>query len=181
MGVGGLLLRRKGSRNMALALVATITFVTVAFSLISGRGSGEEAPKVGAKAPDFELASLDGRTIKLSDLRGKGVMINFWATWCGPCRFEMPTMEQIYQEYEDKGLVILALNLEEDAIVAKKFVDEFQLTFPTLLDIKGTVAQQYGLIGLPTSYFVGRDGVIRDINVGAMDYDLLLSKVRKIL
>jgi len=181
MGVGGLLLRRKGSRSLALALVATIAFVTLAFFLLSGRGGGEEAPRIGAQAPDFELASLDGGTVKLSNFRGKGVMINFWATWCGPCRFEMPTMDKIYREQKDKGFVILAVNLQEDGATAKRFVDEFQLTFPTLLEIKGTVAQQYGLIGLPTSYFVGRDGVIKDINVGAMDTELLTSKIRKIL
>jgi cytochrome c biogenesis protein CcmG/thiol:disulfide interchange protein DsbE len=141
------------------------------------------APKVGQPAPDFALWSLDGQTIRLSDLRGRVVLINFWATWCGPCRAEMPEIETVYREFKDQGFVVLAVNeenvsLEEARKLARDFRDELDLTFPILLDgPEGQVFRQYRLYGLPSSFIVDRDGVIRTVRFGPLSRDFLRAKL----
>ena len=126
----------------------------------------------GHLAPDFALNTLDGKKIRLSDLRGKKVvLINFWATWCPPCRLEMPTMQQIYSEHGKRRLEILAVNIEPDAKEEiRDFVKELRLTFPILLDPDMAVTRKYRLFGLPVSLLVDREGVIRAKEVGYHDW-----------
>jgi peroxiredoxin len=129
--------------------------------------------KVGERAPDFELESLDGDKIRLSDLRGKTVILNLWATWCGPCEEEMPAFQQFYQDHKDKDLEILAVNMtsfetEKDAIVP--FVNKYGLTFPILLDKEAKVAKAYNIYNIPLSYFINADGVIKQ-KAGPMTYE----------
>lgn len=137
-------------------------------------------PKEGFTAPDFTLELLEGGEITLSDLRGKPVIINFWATWCGPCREEMPAIEKIYRDYRDLGLVVIGLNLTsqdtEQAVTA--FIQEFGLTFPIALDRNASVSRRYQLKGLPTTYFIDSQGVIQSVVVGGpMSEALIQSKV----
>ncbi len=124
--------------------------------------------KVGNPAPDFALPSLDGKTVRLSDLRGQVVLINFWATWCPPCRMEMPAIQDAYEANHQKGFTVLAVSVAEPASSVRSFVQEFGLTFTPLLDSKGEVSSRYRAMGLPTSVFVDREGVVRAIHVGAM-------------
>lgn len=126
------------------------------------------APQKGFLAPDFTLETLDGETVTLSDLRGQVVIVNLWATWCGPCRLEMPAFKKAYEEYKDRGLVILAVNsTSQDTVSAvETFVAEYQLSFTVLMDYKGVAARLYKLSALPTTFFIGRDGVIRRAVVG---------------
>ena len=126
------------------------------------------APQKGFLAPDFTLETLDGETVTLSDLRGQVVIVNLWATWCGPCRLEMPAFKKAHEEYKDRGLVILAVNStsQDSPDAVKAFVAEFELPFTILMDYDGTVARQYKLSALPTTFFIGRDGVIRRVVVG---------------
>lgn len=120
----------------------------------------------GKEAPDFELTSLDGRRkVKLSDLRGKVVLLDFWASWCGPCREELPHIEKIHKELSGKGLVVLGIN-DEPPDVAKKFVKEQGLTFTTLHDDGGKVHRLYGVEFIPTTIIVGRDGKVVERFVG---------------
>jgi cytochrome c biogenesis protein CcmG, thiol:disulfide interchange protein DsbE len=122
-------------------------------------------------APDFTLQILDGKTIRLSDLRGQPVLINFWASWCGPCRLEMPELIRIYEAHRSEGFAILALNdTSHDSLPAvKAFVEELQLPFPVLLDETGAVSTDlYQLRGLPTSVFVNQEGVIVRTYLGTM-------------
>lgn len=132
---------------------------------VGAPGSG---PEVGLTAPDFTLELMSGGQVSLSSLRGNAVVINFWASWCGPCRAEMPAIENIYNEYKQQGLVVLAVNatIQDSLIEAQAFVTQYGLTFPILLDSDGTVSNAYRLSGLPTTYFIGRDGVIKKINIG---------------
>lgn len=125
-------------------------------------------PEVGLLAPDFTLELMSGGQMSLAELRGNVVIINLWASWCGPCRAEMPAIENIYNEYKDRGLVVLAVNVtaQDSLIEAQAFVTQYGLTFPILLDIDGDVSYQYRLTALPTTYFVGRDGIIKKINIG---------------
>jgi peroxiredoxin len=136
-------------------------------TLSSQYGLADEAPNVGKHAPDFVLPGLDGVKIKLSDLRGKPVVVNFWATWCGYCIVEMPLLQQAYDANKDKGLVILAVNDGETSARAEEFIQANGYTFTVLLDFYGDVVPFYKVRGLPTTFFIDKEGVIRDIRVGA--------------
>jgi len=111
-----------------------VMLVLIGFALYQ---TGEsEAVEVGRTAPDFELTTLDGKTVRLSDFRGKGVLINFWASWCKPCRDEMPAIQRVYERHRDKGLEVLAVNIAETEVTVDGFVRHLDLTFPILLDPK---------------------------------------------
>jgi len=127
--------------------------------------------KTGVKAPDFELKTLTGETVKLSDLKGKKVMLNFWATWCPPCKAEMPEMEQFFKE-DHKDLEILAVNIDPQLDV-KGFADQNGITFPILLDEKDEVNAKYHIISIPTTYFIDSQGIIQDKFTGAMPLEAM--------
>ena len=135
--------------------------------------------EVDQPAPDFFLRTLNGRSVRLSDYRGKTVVLNFWASWCPPCRREMPDFQTLWEERGPSGpddLVILAVNLlPEDTIAAAEgFVDEFGLTFPILLDTsRGEVSQRYGVQALPATFFIDRDGIVRTTALGSVFGHLL--------
>ena len=124
---------------------------------------------VGSQAPEFMLQSLDGSVIDLKDLRGRAVVLNFWATWCVPCRAEMPALQDAYSEQQDQNLVVLAINMEEGEKQVKEYVNELKLTFPVVLDKDGSVGRLYTLLGLPSSFFVDRNGAIRAISFGSIN------------
>jgi len=121
-------------------------------------------------APDFTLADLNGRRMRLEDLRGKVVFLNFWATWCPPCILEMPTMEKLHQEFGGKGLVILAVNFRENPEQVKAFLKQHQLTFTTLLDPKGKVFELYQAWSLPTTTIVNKKGQAVGKVIGYRDW-----------
>jgi len=129
-------------------------------------------PEVGHPAPDFALPTLAGKTVRLVDFRGqKAVLINFWATWCAPCRLEMPTMEKGYQKYKGKGLEILAVSVDAGPKSAvKNFMDELGLTFPALLDPDMKVFQLYRLFAIPASFLIDKQGIIRFKELGYRDW-----------
>lgn len=144
----------------------------------------QSAMAAGKLAPDFTLRNLAGEPVKLSNLRGRPVLINFWASWCAPCRLEMPELVRAYATHQAQGFVILAVNpTVEDALPdVKAFVNEFNMTFPVLLDETGEVTNQlYRLRGLPTSVFVNRTGRITHIQLGAMTNQQLTAFVSEIL
>lgn len=133
----------------------------------------QDSLKIGMTAPDFELKTLAGDTVKLSDYRGKKVFLNFWATWCGPCKEEMPAMESFYQSHQE-DVVILAINALNTEIEGEKkvedFVEEHQLTFPIVLDENGETLESYHVTHMPTTYFIGADGTIKELpHRGPMD------------
>jgi peroxiredoxin len=111
-----------------------------------------------APAPEFSLPTPDGKTIALAQLRGKVVFLSFWATWCPPCRVEMPSMERLYREFKDQGLVMLAVDMGESGRQVVRFMKEFRLTFPALLDADSQVASRYGVQGIPTTFLIDRSG-----------------------
>ncbi|WP_026907288.1 peroxiredoxin family protein [Paucisalibacillus globulus] len=134
---------------------------------------------VGNIAPDFQLQTLEGDNVKLSDFRGERVMLNFWATWCPPCRAEMPDMKQFHQ---DKDVVILAVNLtdaEKDLQQVEDFVNEYELTFPILLDENIEVAELYMIQPIPTSFMIDSNGLIHYKAFGAMNYELMVQELEK--
>ena len=158
-------------------------FVSADRSGISTAGQ-VPAPQKGFLAPDFELKTPAGETIKLSDLRGQAVLVNLWATWCPPCRAEMQTIETVYNEYKDQGFVVLAVNMtyQDNQLEIMPFVTEQGLTFPILLDETSDMAKDYQLQSLPSSYFIGRDGIINEVVIGGpMAEALLRTRIENIL
>lgn len=141
----------------------------------------ETAPRKGFLAPDFTLTTLDGDTVRLSDLQGKPVLINFWASWCGPCRAEMPHIQAAYEGHADDGLVVLGVDQSESPPAVARFVEEFGLTFPVPMDSDGKVSAAYQARALPTSFFVDADGVIRETFTGPMSAGLIESLLERIL
>ena len=142
------------------------------------------APRQDFLAPDFELTSSTGETVRLSDLRGKPLIVNFWASWCEPCRYEMPAMQRVYQEYSSQELEILAVNsTSQDTLKdALDFAAQQGLTFPILLDQQGDVSSTYRVQALPSTFFVRPDGVIQEVVVGGpMSEALLRTRVERLL
>ncbi len=121
-------------------------------------------------APEFTLKDLNGREVSLKDHRGKIVFLNFWATWCPPCRDEMPSMEKLYNEFRKEDFVILAIDLQESERRVKAFRDEFKLNFPILLDSDGMIGLAYGVRSIPTTYLVDREGYLIGGALGARNW-----------
>jgi peroxiredoxin len=142
------------------------------------------AQTVGDTAPAFTLKTLDGNSVSLSDFKGHPVVINFWASWCVPCRHEMPVMVEAYRAPNDSGLIILAVNSrdqETSTRAVRRFVAEFQMPFPVLLDEHGDVRRRYGLRGLPTSVFIGADGMVRGVIIGPFTPSAFETHLKEIL
>ena len=135
------------------------------------QGDQQEAAvgiNVGEIAPDFTLLDLDGNEVGLSEFRGEVVFVNFWATWCPPCRAEMPDIESLYQEYKDKGVVVIGIDIGESEATVRQFVQQGGYSWTFVLDSTGAVAANYNIRAIPTSFFIDREGVIQAINTGAM-------------
>jgi len=128
----------------------------------------EIGPSQGFLAPDFSLTNLEGEQITLSELRGRPVMINFWATWCGPCRIEMPHIQDRFERYADEGFLVLAVDFDEPAGVVEAFRDELGLTFDLLLDPGAEVQELYRNRSYPSSFFIDPNGVIQVQHIGVM-------------
>ncbi len=147
--------------------------------------SKSDAPiglEVSYAAPHFTLQQLDGSKVHLSDFKGKTVMLNFWATWCPPCRAEMPEMEQFYKDMKDQDVEIIAVNLTESESSienVKTFKAEQGLSFPILLDEKGTAGSRYEIVSVPTTYFLDENGVIHFKHVGPMSYETMKDYMEK--
>lgn len=149
---------------------------------IAQAGNASVGLKIGQRAPDFELKQLDGQTVKLSDYRGKTVMLNFWATWCPPCREEMPHMQQFHTENEKDGVVILGVNATSTEIsvpVVDSWLKEWGITFPIVLDEQGEVIKTYRVNSYPATFVIDGDGVIRHKHPGPMNMQMLKDARKK--
>ena len=163
---------------MRLAMAGTVVFLMVAMIGIVGAAAPDILPvaernvvKLGEPAPNFQLRDLNGRLVALSDLRGKVVLLNFWATWCGPCRVEMPAMEQLYRTFSRKDFEILAVSTDAQGVaITRPFQQENHLTFPILHDADYRVGLAYGARSLPMTFMVDRQGVVRHQIFGARDW-----------
>ncbi|MGA2765600.1 MAG: TlpA disulfide reductase family protein [Spirochaetia bacterium] len=172
-------------RNLVIFLGAVVLAANVSAETAVQRmqGLGLAVASKPIDPIEFELQSLPGAPVKLSSLKGKVVFLNFWATWCGPCRSEMPSMQRMYESLRADGLEILAVNLMEDAPRVKGFAKELKLTFSILLDSNGRVGAQYNARAIPTTYLVDRRGLIFARAVGARQWDTpeMLDLLRGIL
>ncbi len=143
-----------------------VTFVFFALVFSAGLVSAAQAETMGELAPDFTLKSRSGENIKLSELRGEVVMINFWASWCAPCRQEMPLLEDMYDKYSDLGFTLLGVNVEEDSSQATNMLREIPVNFPILFDNTNRVSKLYKVVAMPTTVLVDRDGNMRYLHRG---------------
>lgn len=122
----------------------------------------------GQPAPDFSLPALNGDTVRLSDLKGQVVLVNLWATWCPPCKAEMPAINAFYQAHHEAGFTALMANAQEDEATVRPFIEAKGFTFPVLLDSQGDLMRQYGVRGLPTTFIIDRNGIVRHLQTGAI-------------
>ncbi len=160
----------------SITILCLIVVMLGIFILLQGKDAFFNAYKKpllkpGLPAPDFSYPGLDGKMVSLSDYRGKVVFLNIWATWCPPCREEMPSMEKLYRELRGEGFEILAVSI--DALGAKAvapFMKEYRLSFPALLDPKGTIQQLYGTTGIPESFIIDKKGIIAEKIIGARNW-----------
>lgn len=137
----------------------------------------------GNIAPEFELKTLDGESVKLSDFRGKKLIVNMWATWCPPCRAEMPDMQKFYDKYKDEDVAILSVNMttsEKSVDDISKFLNEFEITFPVVLDEENKVAMTYQTFSLPTSYIIDSKSIIQQKVTGPMNYEMMDKMISEI-
>ena len=150
----------KGLRSILLILLASVL-------LITGCSTGpDQGPRVGKPAPDFQFQAADGQATSLSNLRGKPVLLNFWATECPPCVWEMPWLQEVYEEWSGKGLVLLAINIGESSSRVQAFMQSEGLSLPVVLDVEGDIARKYNIIGIPSSFFIDKDGVLQAMRIG---------------
>lgn len=163
----------KGSKPF-VAIVA-IAVLALVFGIVWLQSSKYEPPKVGKAAPDFALVDLNDKEVRLSNLRGKVVFLNFWATWCKPCKEEMPSMEVLHKNFEKDGLVVLAVSI--DRVTTTKdippFIKSMNLSFPVLIDSWGKTDMPYKRMGVPETFIIDQEGVIREIVIGPRDWTRL--------
>lgn len=168
---------RRTSRRSLVILIIIIAMI-IPISTAAAATLTQDLAELGFSTPrerlpsiDFTLQTTDQQTRSLSDYRGKVVFLNFWATWCGPCRAEMPSMQLLYEELQDEGFEIVAVNLGERPAPVNTFINEYGLTFPVLLDQRQTVGTQYGARSIPTTFLIDRNGDILGMAVGSREWD----------
>jgi len=143
-------------------------------ALLAAAGAAHATVQPAAAAPDFTLRSVDGPNLRLAEQRGRVVMVNFWATWCGPCRQEMPHLNKLYDKYRDSGFVLLGVNIDDNARAAIDLSAKMGLKFPVLLDTDKTVSRLYDLGSMPATVLIDRDGRVRHLHRGYRDgYELV--------
>jgi DsbE subfamily thiol:disulfide oxidoreductase len=175
------------NRNAWRVLSALILAGGLGWAYATRPQSGAAAPavastRVGAPAPEIALPMLSGETRTLADLRGQVVILNFWATWCGPCRAEMPALAEIQTQYASRGVIVIGVNQREDAGSIRRYLDSIGVDFPIALDPTGESNRQYRVLGLPTTYLIDRQGLIRDaVFGGPMARALIESKLAPLL
>jgi peroxiredoxin len=140
--------------------------VALALGAAAGAAAGAPSASAGAGAPDFTLRSADGPNVRLQEQRGRVVMVNFWATWCGPCRLEMPHLNRLYGKYRDAGFTLLGVNIDEDPAKAVSLAARLGLQFPVLLDSEKKVSRLYDLSTMPSTVLIDRDGRLRYVHLG---------------
>ena len=161
-------------RRRLIVMVAGFAILALAFGVVWLQSAKYEPLTVGMVAPDFSLPDMEGKTRRLSDYRGKVVFLNFWATWCKPCKEEMPSMQILWDNFRSEDFVMLAVSM--DRVTTKKdispFVENLRLTFPVLTDSWGQTDKRYKLMGVPETYLIDQKGILREKVIGPRDWTL---------
>lgn len=167
--------------KLVLAALPLLFFAAPITACTESESAPPEGVNEGKRARDFTLANLAGIDVSLSDFQGQVVLVNFWATWCAPCRDEIPGFEQVYRTYTDDGFVVLGVNLQESRDQVEPFLDSMDVTYPILLDQGGDVTSEYRTLGLPMSILVTPEGVIHTRHVGFLSDSILENYLQELL
>ena len=174
--------RRRRRLLVAASLLGGVAALLALLTVnIGGPGAAVDAPVVGRAAPAFDLQTLDGGRMSLTDLRGSPVVLNFWASWCIPCREEAPLLTAAAREYEAQGLRVVGIVYQDSAESAADFMDRYGQTYPGLLDPDGRTAIDYGVFGIPETFFIDREGIVRSRQVGPVTEAGLTRQIEDIL
>jgi|SRR5690625_395173 len=177
--------KRIRNRFIFRVIILGILLGAIVFALVSNFQKDRNIYRKGDPAPDFVLQQINDanelETIQLSDFKGKGIMLNFWATYCKPCEEEMPYMQELYPEYHDKGIEIIAVSLDVSELVIHRFIDKYDLTFPIPHDTKGETRDLYKVTNIPSTVFIDPDGIITEVVDGALSLDRLEGYFQDIL
>jgi cytochrome c biogenesis protein CcmG/thiol:disulfide interchange protein DsbE len=175
---------RRRTRRLIVAawLAAGVAALVAALTVSIGRPAGPvDTPIVGQPAPAFDLQTLDGRRLSLAELRGSPVVLNFWASWCIPCREEAPLLTAAAAEYRARGLRVIGVVYQDSAASARDFMDRYGQTYPGLLDRDGRTAIDYGVFGIPETFFIDAAGIVRSRQIGAVTAEDLRRQIEAVL
>ncbi|WP_026906591.1 thiol-disulfide oxidoreductase ResA [Paucisalibacillus globulus] len=175
---------KRKNRLIFRSVILALLLLAVVYALVTNITADKTIYKAGDVAPDFQLNQVNNYneldTVRLSDYEGKGVMLNFWGTWCEPCKDEMPYMQELYPEYQEKGVEIIAVSLDATEFVVDKFIDQYNLTFPIPHDTKDQVRDLYKIGPIPSTFFISPEGEIVEIVEGALTLERLEGYLQQI-
>ena len=170
---------KKYKKMVQIAILSTVLLVG-AVTVVNAMSKPSQEVKVGSIAPEFSLVGLDGDAHKLSDYKGKSVVLNFWGTYCPPCVREMPALQNQFELRKNENVEIIGVNLNESVVTVKAFLQQYQISFPILLD-KDEVRKQYKVKSYPTTFYIDSNGIIKDIFVGEMTEKDIATRIDNIL
>lgn len=163
-------MEKKKRRSIIRGIILVVLAGAIVFTIYNTATKDKaETLKVGMDAPDFELVDLDGNTHRLSDYKGQGVFLNFWGTWCPPCKKEMPAMNRQYEVYKDQGVHVLSVNIAQSEFEVSNFAESYNLSFPIVIDKTKSVMQAYNVFNLPATILVSPEGKVEKIITGEMN------------
>ena len=156
----------EGNCSLSLVLWVAVPLAIVGLLAFGFFSSGRSRPQPGEPAPAFALALLDGSQLALHDLRGQVVVLHFWASWCDPCRREAPDLQQVWEQYQDRGVAFLGVTFQDARGASEAFIERFGLTYPNGVDERGRISQAYGVVAVPETFIIDREGQIAVVHVG---------------
>jgi cytochrome c biogenesis protein CcmG/thiol:disulfide interchange protein DsbE len=168
----------KGNLSLIMWVVVGLGLVALlAFGFLSPRAS---RPQPGEPAPEFSLALFDGSEVSLNDLRGQVVVVNFWASWCSPCREEAPALQSVWEQHEDKGIVFLGVTYKDAEAASLEFVEAYGITYANGFDAQGRISRAYGVVAVPETFIIDRDGNVAWVHIGALKADALSRELARL-
>lgn len=172
---------KKKKRSITRGIILAILVVAIAYTVYSTATKDKvDVLRVGDQAPNFELVDLNGEKHRLSDYKGQGVFLNFWGTWCEPCKKEMPAMDRQYASFKDQGVHVLAVNIAQSNFEVQNFIDTYQLNFPVVIDRTKSVMTAYNINPLPTTFLISPEGKVEKIITGEMNEAQIASYMESI-
>ncbi|RTQ94481.1 thiol-disulfide oxidoreductase ResA [Lysinibacillus telephonicus] len=173
---------KKKTRTVVRFLILIVLFGAIIFTIYSSLTKEKvEVLQIGDEAPDFELIDLNGEKHRLSEYKGQGIFLNFWGTWCEPCKREFPIIDRQYHEYKEKGVQVLAVNIAESDFAVQNYIDSKGLTFPVVIDKNKSVMEAYNINPLPTTFLVSPEGKIEKIITGEMNETIIKQYMEQIM
>jgi cytochrome c biogenesis protein CcmG/thiol:disulfide interchange protein DsbE len=172
--------QRATLRPLPLAIIALLVLSIILLTVQLAR-QNQIQPQSGQFAPDFTVTTFEGDNLSLANLRGQVVIVNFWASWCAPCRAEAPDLQAIYEDYGENGVIVVGVNWLDVEREAQAFMQEFGLTYPNAPDIGERIGNAYNIQGAPENFIIGRDGTVVEHYIGAVDYGLLANRLDALL